>query len=216
MIIELVRKERIFRQEAKSKSKVANVFPYIFKFVFIALCIALECFIFYSVNQKIEKYSEYGTFDFLVLFLFVIMLVDIVGAIVKARNVLFNQYDNQILFPLPVSVGEIIFSKIVYIFLNEVLTHLIISTPILITYGALNTQIPYFYVFSLIYPILISLFSIGVVLILVVPYQFFYKVIKLSDIAQFVLGTGLMIALCFAYQYVLNLFLNDSVCLGMI
>lgn len=208
MIIELVRKERIFRQEAKSKSKVANVFSYILKFVFIALCIALECFIFYSVNQKIEKYSEYGTFDFLVLFLFVIMLVDIVGAIVKARNVLFNQYDNQILFPLPVSVGEIIFSKIVYIFLNEVLTHLIISTPILITYGALNTQIPYFYVFSLIYPILISLFSIGVVLILVVPYQFFYKVIKLSDIAQFVLGTGLMIALCFAYQYVLNLFLN--------
>lgn len=208
MVIELVRKERIFRQEAKSKSTIANVFSYIIKFVFIALCVALECFIFYSVNQKIEKYSEYGTFDFLVLFLFVIMLIDIVGAIVKARSALFNSFDNQILFPLPVSMGEIIFSKITYIFLNEVLMHLIVSTPILITYGALNTQIPYFYVFSIIYPILISLFSIGVVLILVVPYQFFYKLIKLSDVAQFVLGTSLMIALCFGYQYVLNLFLN--------
>lgn len=208
MIIELVRKERKYREEAKSKSLVANIFSYILKFIFLGLCIALECFIFYSVNKKIEKYSEYGTFDFLVLFLFVIMLVDIVGAVIKARNVLFNHSDNQILFPLPVSTGEIIFSKIVYIFLNEVLLHLLVSTPILITYGALNTQIPYFYVFSLIYPMLISLFSIGIVLILVVPYEFLYKLIKLSDIAQFVLGSTLMIALCFAYQYVLNLFLN--------
>lgn len=209
MVIELVRKERIFRQEAKSKSIIANIFSYIFKFAFFALCIALECFIFYSVHNKIQKYGdENAVFNFLVLFLFVIMLIDIVGAVVKARNVLFNRFDNEILFPLPVSTGEIIFSKIVYIFLNEVGLHLLVSTPILITFGALNTQIPYFYIFSIIYPMLISVFSIGIVLILVVPYEFLYKLIKLSDIAQFLLASGLMIALCFAYQYVLNLFLN--------
>ena len=98
MIIELVRKERIFRQEAKSKSKVANFFSYILKFAFFALFIALECFIFFSVHNKITKYGdENAVFNFLVLFLFVIMLIDIVGAVVKARHVLFNRFDNEIL-----------------------------------------------------------------------------------------------------------------------
>ena len=208
MVIELIRKEHFERKEVTSKSKVANILSLLLKVIFIGCFIALECYIFFSLDKKIEKYSEYGTFDFLVLFLFAMMIVSIISSTVRARKTLFNHLDNNVLLPLPISTGELIFSKILYIYLKEVVTHFIVSTPILIVFGSTRMYIPYFYVFSILYPLLISLFSVGLALFFVVLYQFIYQLIKLSDIVQFILASILVIGLCFIYQVVLNLFLN--------
>jgi len=209
MIIDLINKERRENAEVYD-SKAGRIFSYVLKLIGIALFISVEVFIFISLDKKISKYSPYGTYDFLVLFLFILMFVSIVINVISARKVFFNKGDNNILLTLPIDSSEIVISKAFFILLKLVLTNLMISTPILIAYGSTRGYAPYFYIMAIVlYPLFISLFSIGFVLLLMVPYEIIYKFIKKYDWLQLLTAGLLMIALCFAYQFVLNLFLNS-------
>ena len=116
MFLELIFKE-FKKQRNFSKDKRKTFFLTLLKLIFVGAFIALEVFIFLNLDKKIEKYSSYGTYDFLVLFIFVLEIVAIVSSVVQARKVLFDKEDNRILMPLPISEGTIIASKITYIYL---------------------------------------------------------------------------------------------------
>ncbi len=207
MFIELIYKE--FKNERiVSENKLASVFSILLKLIFVGLFIALEVYIFLSLDKKITEYSSYGTYDFLIFFLFIMMLISIASSLFKASKVLFNKEDKRLLFPLPISESTIIFSKVTFIYLKEVALNLCISTPLLMAFAYINGYMPYFYIFSLLYPFIIGVFNMGITLILLPLYEILYKLIKTSDIAQFIIALISVIVLCFAYQFVLNLFLN--------
>ncbi len=213
MLIELVYKE--FKKEYTNyDSKIGiKVLKLLLRLVFVALLITLEVFIFKSLDKKITTYSSYGTYDFLVLFLLLMSIVGIVSSLMSARKIIFDKEDARLLSPLPISPSTIVFSKMTYVYVKDVILNLIISTPLLITFASSRFFMPYFYVASIIYPFIISAFNVGVALIFVTPYEFIYKLVKSNDIVQFILASVIVIVLCFIYQFVLNLFLtalNDS------
>ena len=208
MILDLVRKEFIEASSTRDLKFSRKILIFIIKLISAGLLIALEVFIFYSLDSKVSVNSDYGTFDFLVLILFLTLVISIIFTSLKARKVLFNRLDKVILSPLPISNGEVLFSKVLYLFLVEVITNLLISSPILICYFAARNYMPTFYIFSLIYSFIISLFGIGVSLLLSIVFEYAYRLLKLSDIAQFMFASILVISLCFAYQVVLDLFLS--------
>lgn len=208
MLIELMYKEFKNELNITSENKVIKFFSILFKLIFIGLFITLEVFIFLSLDKKITKYSGFGSYDFLIFFLFIMLIIGIFSSLIKARKVLFNKLDSTILFTLPISNSTLVFSKIIFIYIKSVLLNLVISTPLLISYGSTRGFMPYYYIFSVLYPFIISLFIIGVTLILLVPYEYLYKLIKLNDYVQFILASLLAISLCFIYKYVLELFLN--------
>lgn len=219
MIIDLVRKEYIesssFRDVSTLSRKILLCF---LKLIAIGLFIALEVFIYISVDQKVNANSDFGSFDFLVLISSLTLLISIIFVALKARKTLFNSFDKSILLPLPVTKGEIVFSKVLYLYVYQTILNIIISSPILIPYFVLHNYLPPYYVFGVVYAALISLFGIGVSLILALLFEYAYRILKLSDIAQFIFGSVLVILLCFAYQIVLNLFLdalNNNVGTGM-
>lgn len=209
MIIDLVRKEYIesssFRDVSTLSRKILLCF---LKLIAIGLFIALEVFIYISVDQKVNANSDFGSFDFLVLISSLTLLISIIFVALKARKTLFNSFDKSILHPLPVTKGEVVFSKCIYLYIYQTILNILISSPILITYFVLHNYLPPYYVFGVVYAALISLFGIGVSLILALVFEFAYRILKLSDIAQFIFGSVLVILLCFAYQIVLNLFLD--------
>ena len=208
MVFDLVRKETLLHDTSSYKYKWQKYLMRAIKAIFIGLFIALECFIFLALNEKIDEYSSYGIFDFLILFLFIMFIVSIGNSLFVLRKLLFDKKDSSILLPLPISSGEIIFSKLFYLFFEQVLLNLCISTPLLICFGATRELVPYFYVFSLVYPLMMSLITISISLTFVVPFEYLYNFLKKYDIVQFVLASIVVILLCFAYQVVLNLFLD--------
>ena len=105
MFLELIFKE-FTKQRNFSKDKRKTFFLTLLKLIFVGAFIALEVFIFLNLDKKIEKYSSFGTYDFLVLFIFVLEIVAIVSSIVQARKVLFDKEDNRILMPLPISLAH--------------------------------------------------------------------------------------------------------------
>ena len=213
MFLELLRKEFIERKNDEKQSIAMLVLSILLRVLLIAGFIAIECFIALNLDKKIVKYSSYGSFDFLVLFLFLMMALSIVFTMVKARGVIFNHKDSTVTLPLPIAPSTQVFSKVVYLYIESVLLGWVTSTPLLICYGATRHYIPYYYIFSGLYPLLISIFSVGISLLFALVYQQIYKLIKKSDIAQFIVASVLVVTLCYLYQFVLNLFLtalNDS------
>lgn len=208
MFLELLRKEFLERRSLGSKTLLARLLSALFYVLFVGLLIALECFIALTLDKKIEAYSSYGSYDFLVLCLFLTMLVGIFFAMVKARSSLFNESDSRVTLPLPIPPSTEILAKVVYIYAEAVLMEFFIATPLLICYGATRHFIPYYYVFSILYPFIISVFIMGIALLFAVIYQQLYKLVKRSDIAQFVVASLLVIGLCYLYKVILTLFLT--------
>lgn len=208
MFLELLRKEFLERRSGESKTLLARVFSILFYLLFVGLLVALECFIALTLDKKIASYSSYGSYDFLVLSLFLTMLVGVFFSMIKARASLFNESDSRVTLPLPIPPSTEIMAKVVYIYAEAVLMELVIATPLLICYGATRHFIPYYYVFSILYPFIISIFIMGIALLFALIYQQLYKLIKRSDIAQFVVASLLVIGLCYLYKVVLTLFLT--------
>lgn len=213
MFLELLRKEFIKRKSDEKQSLAMSILSIFLRVLVLGAFIALECYIALSLDKKIVQYSQYGSFDFLVLSLFVLLLLDIIFSMLKARKSIFDHQDSLVTLPLPISPSTQVLSKIVYTYIESVIFSFFSATPLLICYGARRGFIPYYYIFSCLYPILISFFAIGIALILSIGYQQIYKLIKKSDIAQFVAASLIVISLCYLYQFILNLFLtalNDS------
>ena len=213
MFLELLRKEFIEKKSQEKQSTAMVVLSYLLRGVLIALFIALECYIAIALDKKIVQYSKYGSFDFLVLFLFVMMGMNLLFTLVKARKSIFDHKDSQVVLPLPIPPSTQVFSKVIYLYVEAILFALFTSTPLLICYGASRHYIPYYYIFSILYPIFISIFSVGISLLLSIIYQQIYKIIKKSDILQFLMACVVVVSCCYLYQFVLNLFLtalNDS------
>lgn len=235
MVIELVRKEMINRRAKKTSSTSMRILKVFLKLVFYALIISAICFVFTSIDNKISNYtclvnsskpclegmttSKYGSLGILVLALFAVMVIGVISSVARARRVIFNVEDTRITTPLPISSEVLIFSKVIYIYAKECATSLILATPMMFCYGLVRTMFPSYFIFALFYPFIISIFTVGLSLIFVVIYEYIYRVIKTSDIVQFVLAALLVIGLCYVYQFVLNLFLsalNDSSVGGML
>lgn len=218
MFLELLRKEFIERRQKENKSRTMYVLSLLLRVLLYSGLVALICFISLSLDQKIEKYSSYGYYDFLSLFLSLSMVIGIILCMVKARGVLFNREDSMVSMPLPIAPSTIVLSKVAYLYIESSLSGLILYTPFLVCYGSSRGFIPYYYIFSFLYPFLISLFIVGVGLLLSLVYQQVYKLIRKNDIVQFLSASALMILLCYLYQFVLNLFLtalSDSSVGGM-
>ncbi len=218
MFLELVRKEFIQRQTDNKQSIVANIISILLRVILIAGFICLESYIGISLDKKISQYSTYGYFDFLVLFLFVLMGLNIIFTLIKARKSIFDYKDNIIILPLPIEPSTKVFSKVTYLYIEAIIFCLITSSPLLICYGISRNFVPYYYIFSILYPLFVSIFSCGVSLLLSIVYQQLYKLVKQNDIIQFVLACLVVILACYLYQFILNLFLtvlNDSSIGGM-
>ena len=208
MIIDLVRKEVIQNRTNNDASFIRKFLLAILKLVGVGLFIALEVFIYISLDNKVNANSNYGSFDFLILFLFLTLLISIIFTALKGRKIFFNKEDLTVLSPLPIQKGEVVFSKVLYLYIYETIISICISSPLLVTYFVLHDFLPPFYVLGVVYGALISLFGIGISMLLTVIFEFVYHLLKVSDIAQFILASVVVILLCFAYQIVLNLFLD--------
>ena len=108
MILDLIHKE--FKQTLDRDSSKLKIFLKIIGSVFgIGIFVALESYIFLALDKKITEFSgPNGTFYFLVLFLTLLLIVSIIISLNKARKVLYQKKDSEILLHLPVVTEEVL------------------------------------------------------------------------------------------------------------
>lgn len=192
---------------AGGKAGKSRILSYAVNALLLVLAVAVETFIFLMILTKLKTYNN-ALLAFLTIFLVVISLLMIVVCTAQAKKLLFGEKDVELLTSYPVSNSQIILSKIIFLFLLQVVTGLLFAYPVIVSYGILFNRTKWFYYIGLFYPVLAFPFECGVALLLVYPVKLLGDFLKKHQIAQFVFSVAVLFALCWLYSRVLDIFVS--------
>lgn len=164
-------------------------------------------FIFSNVIKKVDVYKGAAT-AYLTLFLSIISLLMIIMNMLRAYKLFFDKKDIEILKTEPVTNGQIIGSKMIYILVMHYVTSLTFVYPIFISYAISQGRSALFYFITIFYPILSFLFEGGIALLLVYPFKLIIDYLKKHLIIQFIVSLILMVLLAILYSRILSIFMN--------
>lgn len=209
MFFELLRKEFLLRSSGKEEKGWIKILRLFLRVAFVAAFAVILGLLFKGIDGKVEAYSPYGTFDFLAAYLFLALLGVAVLLAVEGKKTLFAKDDSRISLPLPISASTQVLAKVTFLFFEELLYGYILSLPALVVYGMNRDSVSTYYVFVAFFPLLTTFFVTGLSLLLSLLFEYVGRLLKKSLIAQVVFASVLVLGLCYAYSYVLDLFWNS-------
>ncbi len=190
-----------------TKLKKGN-FLSIFLTLIVSLAfIILEVYLFRMLNKKLMAFNN-ASEAFLNIFLFAITIIQILYLTTLVRKTLFSKEDEKILLNKPVNPMLNMLSKIVFIYLRNVLMNFIVAFPILYVYGYDTYATSRVLFLMFLYPFIISIFETGVSYLLSIPFQFVYNFFKKHFVIQVVISSCISIGLCYGYSFILKAFLT--------
>lgn len=189
------------------KIRKKNFLSAILNIVVSLAFVFLEIYIFKMLNTKLNKFPG-ASQAFLSLFLFIISIAHSLYLTTTVRKTLYSKDDFDILMSKPVTPLMNVMSKIVFVYLRDVLMNYLISFPVLVVYGYDNLVISRVMFLILMYPFIISIFETGLAYLLSIPYQKIFSFLKKHFVIQVITSIVIAIGLCFVYSYILNTFLT--------
>jgi hypothetical protein len=159
------------------------------------------------LSAKLENYSG-AALKFMVLFLFVLFLVESSIGLETSRKSIFDIIDITVLDGKPVNSKDLVASKLIFIYLHQVSVSIFSSLPILLAFCYVTNLAPINYFIVLFYPLLIALAEVALIGLLLIPYSYIYEALKNHAIAQIAVATIIVLALCYIYSLVLNIFVK--------
>ena len=174
---------------------------------FVGCFVAIEIFLFSAILGKIEKFNGAPS-AFVLLFLLVLSAFMTVSGVFQAKKLFFNEQDIQQLANHPITNAKMIVSKLVFLFIIHYATSVLFEFPVFVAYGMVFSKPVWFYYTALFYPLLASIFEIGVALLVVYPVWMFLQYLKKHVALEFALSVALMFALAVPYSRVLNMFVG--------
>lgn len=194
----------LFSAEGSVKKRLLSTLATV---LMAAFAVGIELFIFTTILDKIRQYHN-ASIPFLTLFLFIISCLMILLDTMQASKLFFNEKDNEQLVRRPVTNGQIVSSKLVFLFFSHYVLTFLLVYPILVSYGILVGKQMWFYYAGIFYPVLSFLFEGGIALLLVYPYKLLSDFLKKHTVVQFLLALLLMVGGCIVYSYVLGIFME--------
>lgn len=138
--------------------------------------------------------------------LLVILIISLMSSIASIINNLFISKDNEILLSLPISASELFISKLIYLYINELVFNILYIGPVLVTFGimARTGATPMnFLSFLLFFPI-IPVATLGIGGLLSVPIMFVVRFFKDHNKTTIISGLLLLAALFLLYMFVIT------------
>ena len=190
------------------KSTGRRIISGIFSTLMLACFIALETVLFVLIINKVKVYGIKPTRSIIIIFLFVISCIMIFVDMLQAIKLFFNEKDVEQLIRYPVTNEQIIFSKLIFLFISHYVTSVMFTVPIFIAYGSILGRTPMYYYTLLFYPALTFLVEAGIALLFVYPFKLFMDYLKKNTLLQFILSIVLLVGLSFVYSKVLEVFMD--------
>ncbi len=179
----------------------------IFSVLFFVVFIIVEVFLFKTILQTIGNIKG-ASEAFLTVFLCVTTVIITVSGIFNAKRLFFDGKDIEQLSNRPVTNGQIIMSKMLYLFFIHFATSLMFEYPLLFAYGQMIGKAPIYYFTSLFYPVATFFIEMGIALLLVYPVWMLTKVLKKHFLIEMGVALVAIFGLSIAYSYVLDIFIK--------
>ena len=192
---------------SRERSGARGIIRALMSVFFVGCFVAIEIFLFAAILGKIEKFSGAPS-AFVLLFLLVLSAFMSVSAVFQAKKLFFNEQDIKQLSNHPVTNVKMIISKLIFLFVVQYATSLLFEYPVFVAYGQVFSKPVWFYYTALFYPLLASIFEVGIALLVVYPVWMFLQYLKKHVVLEFSLSVALMFALAIPYSKVLNMFVG--------
>ena len=176
-------------------------------FLFVAAFIGIEVFLYITILNKVGNIQN-APIAFTCLFLFIVSIIIIVSSLLSANKLFFNEKDIEQLSVHPVDEIQIIFSKLIFLFITHYAIGFVTSFPLFVAYGVINNKTMMFYYVGIFYPALTFFFEVGIALIFVYPFRLLKNYLNKHIVIRFIVIAALLFGFSFIYTYVLNLFIE--------
>lgn len=161
-------------KKSSIKSKLFNILKYAIIFLFIfAVCWFLisriKTFLMINFNQ-----------EFFGIVLMLVLIISLIFSISNVITTMFLSKENELLLCLPVTFDQLYLSKLVVLYINELVFNILYITPILLAFGVCGGSgiTGYYYLaILLLFPIL-PFASLGIASLLSLPIMAVFKWLK--------------------------------------
>ena len=192
---------------ARKDSLKKTILSLIFSALAIIAVIAIETYVFTVIMDKLKSFYQ-APISFLTLFLFIISVLMMIFGLIHCRKLFFNKADMEQLNTHPISNGQIIVSKLIFLFILHFFTSLMFTYPLFLSYGMIFYKPKSFYFITFFYPLLSFFFEVGIALLFVYPVKLLADWLKKHLLVQFILAVALIFGFTFIYSEVLSVFIN--------
>ena len=169
--------------------------------------VGVECIIYWRVFDTFAVYKDVN-YSLTSIILLVLFLTSLIYLTPKASNTYFSLRDRSVLSPLPISVPVCYIAKTISLYLKAVVFSTITILPVAICFGIKTEAVFTYYVLALLFPLFIAFLSVALSSLLSIPFRFVARLIKRNVWAMLIFSFALMLALSYAYTWILNLFVD--------
>lgn len=184
-----------FFKTSNLKTKLINLLKYVIIFgaIFGACCFVISKISFYlSIRFSQEFFS---------IILTLLLLISLIFSVSNVITTMFLSKENELLLCFPVSFDQLYVSKLIVLFINEIVFNLLYIFPVLLAIGTIGISIPpvYFLSIVLLFPIL-PVASLGIASLLAIPVMGIVKYLSKRPKLTVILSILVIAALFIVYM----------------
>lgn len=193
-ILELFRLQMDNKYDIFKHKDVKTFLMLVFKYLILAIAIILTLYlilnkIFFMLFINVNE-------DLMSIVLFATQAISFVFAVASILRTLYFSKDNELFMVMPVTFNQLFISKIMMIYINELIFNVLYMFPILFTFGLLgNFSIWYFLLLIVFVPIL-PVLPIALASLISIPLMFVVKFFK-KNIWETIITILIMVATIF-------------------
>ena len=206
----LLRKNRQERAAAFKKGNF-NAVGFIFRVLLTLVLIAVFVIFFgefLEIYLKVETGGAADTsarlYEVLTIVYAAVLIAMIVGAVSQINRALFSADDIKIMSALPVGAKTLYVSKLITIYLSQLVFALVCVSAINLTAAVHAPQGGTFYIFTVFACLFLPLLSVGVASVLALPFHAVKTALKDRFVLSFIVITVVTAALLFVYAWLLQ------------
>lgn len=191
-----------WKQNASTAYKAATVAK---RIGYMGVAFGIFTGLFYVIFNLLflEPNTEYFVF-----FVFVLQIISIISCVVQSSNILYTSRDNSLLLTYPVKHHQVYISKILVMYILELLKSLTLVFPLFMAYATIvpGVMTANYVVSGLVYAVLLPFIPVLLGAIISIPFVYLTKILKHSNwvkgIFSILLFAGLIVLTVFVVKFI--------------
>lgn len=188
------------------KSYKKNYLGTIVSVITVLAIMAAFVYLFVGLNSRFVPLGISN--EILSLFIFAILIISVVFSLNKAAVTMFSVKDANILRPLPLNPQIVVLSKMVALFINELITVAVFALPIFISFGIIGSLGVWYYIKAVACVIIIALATTAIAALIAPLFNIVKNFLLNNGLLFFVVSLVFIGLLFFGYKYILDIIIG--------
>lgn len=172
---QLTEKLSAFKKDKKHADYLGVLLSVLLVAGLIGVCV-LVLSKFYAQYSKIRLYGVTDVaarqFELLTIIYSVIMLIGVLGGVKNLNFALYESEDRKIFVTLPIKSSDVFYSKLIVIYLKQVVTCALTVMPVNFTFAAISGQSAYYVLMTFVMCLFFPVITLSFASVLAIPYYY--------------------------------------------